>query len=224
MPARIILPHPACQTCLRECQERDVDFLTARVSADDLPTIHALEDAGFHLMDQIVYYRAKLSRKKTEKFADNLTVREALSKDMEEISNISYTAFREYFSHYHADPRLDKEKVGEGYAEWACSYVKLNSLNSTVLIAEKASEMAGFAAVQVVAERAGDGILFAVRPSIRGQGVFQELLLASMNWLRHRGCREMTYSTQINNYVVQRTLVRWGFRLERACYTFHKWF
>src|SRR5688572_3752441 len=92
------------------------DLVIARAPVEQHAAIATLERAGFFLCDTLVRWSAS-----TESFAVTEGVRDATAADAPAIRAIALASFRDYPSHYHADPRLDRAAIAEGYAEWAAN-------------------------------------------------------------------------------------------------------
>lgn len=209
---------------LAYCRQHNARVLFARCDTGDYDTIEALEALGFLLKDTLVYYESALDGSRLRSGKSATAIRVAVTSESEKVGGVAKEAFSDYFSHYHADQRFDEGKVQEAFVDWARRCCSLPSVADAVLVAEERGEFTGFAALRLNTAEEGDGVLFGVHPSYRRRGIFRDLLIASMDWISTHGRSRMTYSTQINNYTVQRVLVQCGFSLYQATYTFHKWF
>jgi GNAT superfamily N-acetyltransferase len=208
---------------LRFCTAKSIDLLIARCDSSNFAAVHLMEHSGFALMDTLLYYKFELAQAITAELSSEARIRPFTPDDKPAVSDIAASAFRDYRGHYHADPRLDKEKCNEAYISWA-ERACVTGKSNDVLVAETGSGIVGFAVVRLNNADEGDGVLFAVRPSMQGRGIFQVLLAGAISWCRARGARHMLYSTQLTNIAAQRVLSRSGFYLDHAYYTFHKWF
>ena len=134
------------------------------------------------------------------------------------------SAFADYVSHYHADPRLSPTATAEAYGEWAEQLCRTSGEDQPCLVAYDASGLVGFAALRAGRPDQADCELCAVAGRARRRGIFRAMMAASGQWAAERRYAKLTYSTQIQNIVALRAATSLGFRYERACYTFHKWF
>lgn len=213
--------HADLAAALDDARAEGLDLLIARTSANDLAAAHALEDAGFRLMDSILYFRRPLADP-SPPAAD--FVRLARLSDVDAVVAVAQMAFHDYPGHYRSDPRLPRELADGIYPDWARrSLTDQPTVADRVLVAEVDGEIAGFGALKFQGEVA-DGTLFGVAPAWRGRGVYRELLLAALDAARVAGCTVMEYSTQLTNIPAQRTITRLGFTLDHAVFTFHRWF
>lgn len=209
---------------LEFCRARAVRLLIARCRADDLEAAQAMERAGFLLMDTLVYYVLDLGVAHPGRTGSDVLVRPLAAGEAAAVEAIAAAAFRGYAGHYHADPRLDRERCDAVYTSWARRSCEQREVADAVLVAERAGRLIGFATLKAADAEVGEGVLFGVAPAAQGTGVYGALTDASIAWWRTRGARRMRVSTQLGNVAVQRAWVHRGFVLERAVYTFHRWF
>lgn len=200
----------------------NVELAILRTPVSDFAVIHSLEDDGYRLMDCLVYYSLELRREQL--IEPSIEIRPADGGDSEEIGRIAAAAFRDYYSHYHNDAKLDRSKVNDGIKDWAMRSLFDPSLSTAVLLPIVDGRIVGFATMRQNDQNVGEGVLFAVAPEAQGKGVYTDLIAAGAQWCRNLELSEMIVSTQINNYAVQRAWARHGFRHNRSLFTFHKWF
>ncbi len=208
---------------LRFCAENDVALLIARCAADDLPAAHAMERAGFLLMDTLVYWSRDLVHKPLPE-QRTVPIRPARPEESTRIREIAAEAFRGYLGHYHADERLDNEKCDEVYADWAYRCCISREFADEVLVAEIAGRIAGFATVQLDSAEKSEIGLTATATEARRQGVHSSLMLGCLEWSQGQGAHTTIISTQIHNIAAQRSWAKAGLQPSFALYTFHKWF
>lgn len=207
------------------CFDNKVVLLIARCQVDEIYTAQLMEQQGFFLTDTLMYYRCDESRLLVVKNKSlNIKVRAIEPKEENFVQQIAKKAFAGYPSHYHADKNLNRIKCDTAYASWAFDLCVSRNDTDEVFVALDENKIVGFGAVRLNSPVQGEGVLFAVAPNSQKKGVFGELLSHSVEWCVRRGIKEMIYSTQITNVPVQKILVRHGFELQYACYTFHKWF
>ncbi len=207
-------------TVISFCRRHQVRFLIARCAADDFAAIHALETAGFLLMDTLVWYEHILNE--TDAQTDP-AIRLAQPKDAAALHEVAQAAFAGYRGHYHADPRLPRQACDDLYADWTVRSLK-DSAADAVLIAEESQKLVGFATLKKVAAQTVDLRLYGVHPAAQKQGWGGRLVQAAFAWALRRSATRLTTSTQIVNIRSQRVWQRQAFRTFAAEYTFHKWF
>lgn len=205
------------------CEAEQVEMLAVRVPTELVGLVQELEDAKFRLMDCLVYYEVELHKidSSTPKVFE---MREAMSSDVEEICEVAKRCFAEYFSHYHADARLDRSKVAEGYIDWARRSCLDKNVAATVLLPVVKGQVAGFATMRQNSPSEGEGVLFGVHPTYSGLGIYGTLIDRGKQWCREKGMSKMIVSTQLENRKVQTAWTNRGFRQYGSYYTFHRWF
>lgn len=208
-----------------EAKSKGVQMLTIRIDVGDLPRVHALESAGFQLMDTLVYYSRHLKELPPDRqLSDGVTLRLAVPEDAMAVANIAKAGFEGYFGHYHADPRLDRSASDAAYVEWAETSTKRVSSAAPVLLANVAGTVAGFITLRRNSDLEFEIVLSAVDPNHQSKGLYSALFSKSLSISRDAGADRCTTSTQVNNYAVQRVWSRLGFFPSQGYYTFHKWY
>ena len=211
----------AAEALLQEADGQGTDVISARVDADDLPTVRMLEDGGFRIMDTLVYYQRDLPAPDLA-----MTGPEIIPGSAEHVpacAQIAARAFSGYLGHYHADPRLDAEAADLAYVDWTSRLLTESADGQIALCAVIDGQVSGFLIGVRRGEAASEIVLNAVDPGVEGQGCYGALL---RRYLRHaggRGDRQVVISTQLQNYRVQRAWRREGFHLFGSFHTLHRW-
>lgn len=211
-----------------ECQAISLEHLSVRIDSRDMAAVHALEESGFKLMDILVYLLSDLKNFAPGQIEAHFTLRESREEDIEDVVDIARVGFHDYTDRFHIDPQLDQQYCDDLYAEWARNSCRGNA--DKVFVAEKDDKIIGFTTAKLhrdAAEyanlRLGEIEFGSVHPEFQGLGVFSSLMKHSMNWLKRRA--DMTLAkTLINNFDVQRTCQKLGFKLTQTQCTFHKSF
>jgi GNAT superfamily N-acetyltransferase len=212
------------QRVLAFCWSERIDVLIARCITSDLGNAQKMEAMGFVLMDTLVYYGFDFGRRSIPDDVPRAHVRGFLPGDEVQVERVSTEAFKGYYGHYHADPRLERGKCDEAYVSWAVRSCSLKQVASEVLVAEHDSRILGFATLRMNTPEEGEGVLFAVAPEAQGMGIYRSFIIDGMKWCKERGFTRMVVSTQVTNVAVQKVWCRVGFEPARSFYTFHKWF
>lgn len=201
-----------------------IDYLSVRVSTDDIARVQALEDDGYRLMDTLVYYRAPLSMPPiSSPNPKGVDIRFANADDAEAVSAVAANAFEGFFGHFHADARLSRQASDAVYSDWAKSCVMTQTATLPTLIAHSSGQIIGFLASRQTDDVCADIMLNAVVREMQGRGVYGALLDHAMHQIAAARYQEVTISTQINNIPVQRASAKRGFRMQKSYYTLHKW-
>lgn len=205
--------------------KKAVSMVSMRVDVADIDRIHALEKDGYHLMDTLVYYGGSLENLQgLTTLLDGMVVRRASVSDKDAVSGVAQKVFRNYFGHYHADPRFDNDAADQAYVQWAENSISNVSDNTPVLIAEIKRQVVGFLTMRLNTPEEGEIVLNGVHPDHQCRGIYSSLFERSKYTLAEIGAKRAIISTQINNYAVQKVWARSGLVHEKSYYTFHKWY
>jgi hypothetical protein len=104
---------------VRQCRQRGIQHVAARIDAADADTIQALEGAGFRMVDVLATYIYHHKREPPALLKEMGVVRLFRPEDTEQIIAITREAYRGFRGRYHLDPHLDKTRVDDLYIEWA---------------------------------------------------------------------------------------------------------
>lgn len=205
---------------LDECGRACVRMLIARCAGTDLPSLQAMERAGFLLMDAQVKYERRLAGSES---ADQAPVRPLRPGDAEAVVAIARESFGGYAGHYHADQRLPRERCDEVYPSWARRCC-LGEAADHVVVAEVDGRVAGFSAFQRLNQAEARLQLGAVAPWARGRRLYMKMALAGMAWCLVQGLTRMSAITQTTNLAAQHSWIRSGMIPVDVWYTLHRWF
>lgn len=207
---------------MHSCEVNRIDLLIARCATTDTSAAQEMENQGFLLMDTLVYYKADLIKRPLPPRSTTIPVRALQPGDESQVQDVAAAAFKGYFGHYHADPRLDRRKCDEAYQSWALRSCK--GAADEVLVAEQNDEVLGFATLRLNSAEEGEGVLVAVAPKAQGRGIGPALMVDCLHWCKGRGAHRMIISTQVRNISTQKMWCRVGFEPSYSYYTFHRWF
>ncbi len=208
---------------ISKCERELLLHVSARVSKEDLSSIHALEDSRFKLMDVLVTYSVDLRKISPLSMEKKFNVRKFRSEEIPLLSQIALHCFQDSAlatDRFHADPVLPKEKSGEVYSKWLIS----SSIDpsSDVLVAEIDGRPVGFNVCNVVGSlsdsiglRLGNMVLTAVEPSARNQSVAISLLRASLDLFDGK-VDVVESGGQVSNYAIQKAWNAVGLRIVRS--------
>jgi len=198
------------------------DVAILRIPAGQSARIHELRRWALPVLhaDTLVHYRCDLSRHAPAALRnEDLALSLAGAEDLTELRALVAGTFRDYTSHYHANPLFPRDDILAGYQEWAEGH--LSRKGGSLWIARRAGRIVAFAACQDHAGDEAEGILYGVAPDAAGGGVYGDLIRHTQAVARRRGARSMTVSTQVGNYAVQKVWSREGFHLYEALDTYH---
>ena len=207
-------------------------FLLCKVYTDDLVAIHALERAGFLLVDTLLDYQVDFRKTPFNKIpeqnpAEDTIIRFASLKDENELSELANAAFVNHFGRYHSDPRISRSLATQVYVEWMHSclrgyadYFILAEINGKITglsIWKKTSNLEKSLPVRIDHYSIG-----AIHPEFFGRKLFSLLTYEGMKLLNQES-DIIEGPTHINNYAVQRGYARLGWQIGDARHSFHKW-
>jgi GNAT superfamily N-acetyltransferase len=222
--ARAHVEQQTLQQVLDFCATERINLLIARCSTKELYTAQKMESLGFLLMDTLVYYSFDMVKRAIPDDSPRAHVRKFGPEDNAQIEGVAAAAFRGYYGHYHADPRLDRSKCDEGYVSWAVRSCTSKQVAGEVLVAEHDRRVVGFLTLRLNHPKEVEGVLLAIAPEAQGIGIGRSLMIDGLKWCKEQQAKQMVISTQLTNIAVQKVWCRVGFELVYSWYTFHNWF
>lgn len=211
------------RSALEFCARHEVQLLIARIDSARIALAQRLESDGACLTDVLLRFRCARLTDAPPVHAGGFRIRACLPLEADRVRELARACFRGYASHYHADPRLEREACDEVYADWAHRACSDRKVATEVLVAEENARLLGFGALRMATEEQAEGLLFGVAPDARGRGIQRALLAEFLAWAARRGAGSATYQTQLGNIAAQKAVVRAGFAPERSFLTFHLW-
>jgi len=200
-----------------------VSLLMARCSALRADVVHALECAGFRLMDSFVRYELPLSSAISDEGLTSVRVRSFAPTDVEAIRGVAQRAFAHFGGHFHNDARIPRDGCGALYEKWAVNSCRDPRVADDVVVALHDDGLCGFATLKALGGPVVEAELVAVDPRAQGRRIAGSLLTGAMRWCRKRGFSRMEIDSQLGNYAAHRVWQRVGFRTIEAGHTFHLW-
>jgi ribosomal protein S18 acetylase RimI-like enzyme len=189
-------------------------FAYAKVDVGDLPSVSALEESGFRVVDvNVTLSRTAGSVDVPRDFA----VEPAAGAHHDTLVDVAGRCFR--YSRFHLDPAIPDELADEVKREWIRSYVR-GTRGVELLAALDDGGAVGFLAVL------DDGSariidLVGVAPEAQGRGAGTALVAAFLE--RHGATHgEVRVGTQIANLPSLRLYEKLGFRAAGAAYVLHR--
>lgn len=206
-----------------EIDRERVDVAIVRLPASAIGGADALVQYGLApiVADTQVLYAIDLGSRTSMPADASITLRAATGDDARLLDNMARSVFADYESHYHANPLFAREKVLEGYAEWAARHAGADD-GSAAWLVERDGSLAGFSCYRI--DRAGGtavGVLNGVLPAARGHGVYRGMLHRMLDHFAGIGMRRFEIATQTHNAAVQHVWAESGFSLQAKCNTLH---
>lgn len=206
------------------CFKEHIRLLISRFSTDNVHFAHELEGHGFELMDTVTIYRLNLADARVASIPVPAIIRPCLKSEAGDLATIARTVYANHVGHFHNDPRLDRDKCNDLYAELARNSCLDENLADIMLVAEMEGKIVGFHSHKIIQPNELRGVLSGVSHQAQGKGIGKALILATINWGKSQGLEWIEESPHVNNYVMHKIMVEFGFRLCASFYTFHKWF
>lgn len=184
------------------------DFLFSRIEAADVRSLHALQGAGFDVVESLVTFAAAPTDGASAEALGEADAAEAVA-----IMEASFTDGR-----YLVDPAIPHATGMAAYKTWAANAVA-GRIGDAALGLREGNELAGFVTLthdqeieRVTGRRIASIGLIAVRPASQGRGIGRTLMNAAMAWCRREDCTTLTVGTQTSNIPAQRLYTGLGFR------------
>lgn len=187
-----------------------VVYAIHRVSSNNSQMIHALERAGFILVDGLISLSIDISQVDPESFSQ---IREASKRDLPELKKLTSGLFA--FSRIDNDPLISKNKANEFYLKWIENSVNGEAADS-VLVWEEKDKILGYITLQ----KKGHIPLLGVSENARGKGIAKKLLSAALAKFKKWGLKEVAVDTQMGNIPALRAYQGSGFKIVGSYLTF----
>lgn len=208
-------------------KEEKVSLVSTRVDDNDLSSIHALEDNGFHYMENLIHdsfdYR-KAKEFPRSKYELHRLEHPLQRKELDVLAKIGKNSFRE--NRFNYDPRIKEEKALRLYEKWVKN--SCNDPSKCVFIIDIDNEIVAFFIYTIKDLSKYFGIKFgvwylaAVSPKFQGKGIGYQLYLGILNILKS----EVTINDAgyiIKNIPMINLYGKLGFKHISSEATFHKW-
>jgi hypothetical protein len=138
--------------------------------------------------------------------------------DLEELSSLVLPVFKDYPSHYTANPLFNPADVLDGYVEWVTKLV--DSGNAVCLVIETPSDSAAAFAVMTI-DDFPDIKFGGIAERSRGTGLYRVLIEECMRYAQGLERSEIMISTQAHNLPVMSSWSTLGFKPFKAVTTVH---
>jgi RimJ/RimL family protein N-acetyltransferase len=201
----------------------------ASLPMEAIAAIHALDSAGFRIMDVLVTWIFEHGKQQISDYPDKCIIRGVQPGDAEVLVPLARTAYTDTPDRFHADPHLPTERSNELYAEWIKNSFN-GKLADYIVVAEVDGKPAGYTTLKLEGDHQGKSnvktgglILSAVAPWAEGRGVYTSMINGGLRWFQQQGVQVSHLGTQVNNYPVERAWARLGFRLAKAGPSLHLW-
>lgn len=195
---------------IRDLIKNKVTYATYRVQANNFPLIHALESAGFILVDGLVSLSLDLASVEPMKAPE---IREAKNSDLAQLKKLTSNLYSN--TRITNDLLISKDKAKKYYLKWIENSVSGSAADS-VLVWEEKGSILGYVTLQKKSQIP----LIGVSEKARGKGIARKLLNAAFAKFKKWGVEKVNIDTQIGNIAALRTYQGVGFKIVDSHLTF----
>lgn len=209
-------------------KKQEIDYATYRLPADNFSLIHAMEQAGFVLVDGVIDFIISV-KDITISPVSSVVIYEAKKEDIKALRKIAGEAF--ILNRFYWDPVIPKEKAPLIYESWIENSI-IGQAADCVLVAEVEKQIAGFVTLEkkgpsahsISSGQASSGQghipLLAVSADFQGQGVAKQLLNGAFATFRTWQIEQITIATTMLNVAALRAYSSAGFKITGSRLTF----
>ncbi len=203
--------------------DKQVRFVSTRVNGDQLPVLHALEDAGFRYMDNVIWPVAPTAHLPDD---PDPRVRVMNARDLPRVVELAQRwAYPR--GHLYCNTGFAKRDVDSMYGRW----LETAWQNQTPLaVIEEEGHVQGFFQFSVEPEgqtplgyRYGHMRLLVLNGEMRGRGMGHALFHGAMVLMKRMGASHIDSGYSTKNHVSARVHARNGFASAHEEVTLHLW-
>jgi ribosomal protein S18 acetylase RimI-like enzyme len=206
---------PELRATLNGARRDGFAHLIFRVSAEDLSSIWAAEQAGLKLVDIGVDSTFDLRRTALPEQPATPLVRRARAEDMAPLQDLAASAFVR--SRFVVDPFFSPEANVKLHREWVKNL--FGGLAQAIFVCEIDGQVAGFVSNSVNATEARIPLI-ATNANFRRMGIGKALVAAAVNWSAQQGVPVAHVKTQAHNYPALALYHRAGYVVTKTELTF----
>ena len=204
------------------------NLILARIDFKQISFINELEKLGFTIKDaqSTLYYDMKNKTKADlpSKFSQ-FDIREFKLSDIETFVNLTRICFEGY-GHYFADKRLNHNDCLDTYGDWAYNSCTNPKVADKIFVADLNGEVIGYLSFKIYTiddKKYAAGGIGAVNPKYRSLGVFRDVTIAGLEWGIDNGFDWEEHNVLADNFPVNKSFIKLGFKPEKFIVTLHGW-
>jgi L-amino acid N-acyltransferase YncA len=204
------------------CQISRIRCVFVKVSALNLPVIHALERTGYGFIESWVHNKVVLQHATS---APTLEARRAHPEDLDLLLSWLPGAF--VSQRFHADPNFERDKCEDVYTKWARSAFERSQADVLVFEHESRACAALFSSSLDLSAYFGlkltDLSMAIVDPKQRARGIGKMMFESGFQYYREQGMDVVHSGLSTRNVASMRLHNRAQFTHLSTLVTFHKW-
>ncbi len=207
---------------IKHLRKQNTKHLLIRVASNDFSSIHALENNGFKIMDNLLTFILRERRIIFPEVERWFKVKKITKGELESAGDILTNS--NFVGHYFVDPMIPVLKAKRMYRKWLEDKYE-HPKDSDILVAKRRNKIVGcsfFSFNNLLKKYTGLETLhrglIAVDPSAKGCSI----ALINAQIKRRKNLDFAEFETQTYNYGMMDIIQRLNMRLIRSRYTFHK--
>ena len=212
--------------CIADAEDHGVRFLSVRLPEDAIAALHAVEAAGFRIIESFLTFGRKTAGEIPFGTKSDFYVRLAQPDEMETVASIAYCAFQSF--RLRVDPQIPESRARHSRREWVRNGFKGRA--EAIYVAESENHLVGFALLRSKVsrrlserstEKIGEIELIAVDPAFHGRGLGKALVTEAVRHYQGK-TSEIHVGTQAKNLQAIGLYTRMGFSVVRSELSFHR--
>ena len=205
--------------CIADAEDHGVRFLSVRLPEDAIAALHAVEAAGFRIIESFLTFGRKTAGEIPFNGGSDFHVRLAQPDEMEEVAAIAHRAFESF--RLRVDPQIPESRARHSRREWVRNGFKGRA--EAIYVSESENRIVGFALLRSKAgtEKTGEIELIAVDPAFHGRGLGKALVAEAIRHYQGK-TSEIHVGTQAKNLQAIGLYTRMGFSVIRSELSFHR--
>jgi RimJ/RimL family protein N-acetyltransferase len=208
---------------LLEIKEKKVDIAILRIPLEKQFQLSELENLNipYIIADKLMTYNLDLTKAEINPLKNqDLFFRKCTVKDTKNINLLVEQIFKDYRNHYFSNPFFDKNKITEGYKEWANSFIDNGKNDKIGWIVFNNTEDIGLATFSLNGKEIIGG-LHGIRPEYSGKGIYSDFTRFMQCYFKELNFNNIQIGTQEPNHAVQKVWSNEGFILSNTFITIH---
>ena len=207
------------KACIADAEAHGVRFLSTRLPEGALAALHAVEAAGFRIIESFLTFSRKAGGEIPFEGGSDFHIRLAQPDEMETVASIAYRAFQSF--RLRVDPQIPESRARHSRREWVRNGFKGRA--EAIYVAEIENRLVGFVLLRskTDTEKTGEIELIAVKPGFHGRGIGKALVARAIRHYQGK-TSELQVGTQAKNLRAIQLYTRMGFSIVHSEFSFHR--